>query len=67
MFEANESSRDRLNRAIVGVIVLIVACFMLTGWIKIVASAIGIICIFTAITGFCALYKVFKISTKKEE
>lgn len=67
MFEVNESLRDRKNRAIAGVIVLVIAAFLLGSWLKAVASVIGVILIFTAITGYCALYRVFKISTKKKE
>ena len=67
MFKANESSNDRRNRAILGIVVLIVSCFVLSGWIKIIASVIGIALIFTAIAGFSALYEVFNISTKKED
>ena len=67
MFKVNESPNDRRTRGIIGGVVLLVACFVLSGWIKLVASIIGIILIFTAITGYCALYRVFKISTKKED
>ena len=67
MFKINESANDRRTRAITGIIVFIAACLLLNGWIKIVATVIGIILIFTAITGYCALYQVFRISTHKKE
>jgi len=67
MFKVNESVKDRINRAIIGGLVLIVAAFLFTGWLKIVGTIVGIILIFTAITGFCALYRVFNISTVKKE
>jgi len=66
MFEINEGPKDRRSRGILGIAILLVACLVLTGWLQIVVSIFGIGLIFTAITGFCALYRVFKISTHKK-
>ncbi len=67
MFQVNEGPKDRRNRAILGAAFLVVAAFLLHGWVKLIASVVGLLFIFTAITGFCALYRVFKISTTKKE
>jgi len=69
MFKANEGPADRWIRAIVGVVILAVSYYSLMGKIQITGYVIGIILVFTAITGFCGLYKLLGISTieKKDE
>jgi len=64
----NESGADRLIRIIAGIVL-----FML-GWgilknnlLGIIFDILGIILFITGITGFCGLYKVLGISTKKDE
>jgi hypothetical protein len=64
----NEGGADRLIRIIAGVVL-----FML-GWgilknnlLGIIFDILGVILFVTGITGFCGLYKLFGISTKKEE
>lgn len=66
--KANESGADRLIRIIAGIVL-----FML-GWgilknnlLGIIFDILGIILFVTGITGFCGLYKLLGISTKKEE
>jgi hypothetical protein len=66
--KANESGADRLIRIIAGIVL-----FML-GWgilknnlLGIIFDILGIILFITGITGFCGLYKLLGISTKKEE
>ena len=65
MFKTNEGSADRIIRAIVGV-VAIVLFFMnqgtTLGWIALV---VGVIALFTAATGWCAIYAVLGIKTCK--
>jgi len=63
MFKANEGSMDRWIRAIIGVVILTVAYYSLSGKIQIISYVIGAILVFTAITGFCGLYKLLGIST----
>ncbi|WP_298494328.1 DUF2892 domain-containing protein [uncultured Maritimibacter sp.] len=65
MFKTNESTTDRIIRAIVGVAALVV--FFLNqgttlGWIALVVAALAL---FTAAVGWCALYSVFGINTCK--
>lgn len=66
--KANESGADRLIRIIAGIVL-----FML-GWgilknniLGIIFDILGVILFVTGITGFCGLYKLLGISTKKEE
>ena len=66
--KTNESTTDRIARLIIGLI------FGYIGYISMpispalayVGYIIGVILIATAITGFCLLYKLIGISTKKE-
>lgn len=62
----NESTVDRIIRAIIG-IALLVFGFIVTGTLQWVLLAAGILAVFTAITGFCGLYKLLGISTYKEQ
>ncbi|MCJ7496945.1 MAG: DUF2892 domain-containing protein [candidate division Zixibacteria bacterium] len=66
--KSNEGGADRLIRIIAGVVL-----FML-GWgilknnlLGIIFDILGVILFVTGITGFCGLYKLLGISTKKEE
>jgi len=69
MFKANEGPTDRWIRGILGVVILVLTYYNFTGGIQIAGYIIGIILIFTAITGFCGPYKLLGISTieKKDE
>lgn len=60
----NESTTDRIIRAIVGLILLVVA-YLLSGILSIILYVVAAVSLFTASTGFCALYKLFGYSTKK--
>jgi len=64
----NEGGAERLIRIIAGIVL-----FML-GWgilknniLGIIFDILGVILFVTGITGFCGLYKLLGISTKKEE
>jgi uncharacterized membrane protein HdeD (DUF308 family) len=65
MFEQNESNLDKKIRLVVGVVALLLAMFVLTGTMQTIAYVVGVIAILTGLTGFCLLYKLFGISTKK--
>jgi hypothetical protein len=58
----NESSTDRIIRVIAAVVIFIIALFT-TGIIQIVLYVLAAIMLFTAITGFCLLYKLLGINT----
>ena len=59
----NEGIVDRLLRLIIAEVLIIVAYFWLGGTWQIMFYIIGIISLFTAVTGFCALYKILGIKT----
>ncbi|MDD3626771.1 MAG: DUF2892 domain-containing protein [bacterium] len=55
---------DRVIRAILGIVMIPSALFFVSVlWLKIVLIVVGVILIFTAITGFCGLYTLFGINT----
>lgn len=62
----NESTADRIIRAIIG-IGLLVFGITVNGTLQWILLAAGILALFTAITGFCGLYKLLGISTYKEQ
>ena len=59
----NEGKIDRIIRAVIGIAALIGA--VLIGWkaTGIFLGSIAIVALFTATTGFCALYKLLGINT----
>ena len=64
--KTNESVLDRVIRVIVGLVLLALYLFgFLAGWLGIVAVVLGAILLITGIVGFCPLYALLKISTKK--
>jgi hypothetical protein len=63
--QPNEGLLDRLIRAVAGVIVLYIAYSYLTETLALAGYVIGIILLTTAVTGYCHLYKILGISTKK--
>lgn len=66
MFSQNESTIDRVVRAIVGII-LIYAWYapFVTGTLAIVALVVGVVFLLTGIIGWCPLYSLFKMGTYK--
>ncbi len=65
MFKQNESDLDKKIRLVVGIVALFLAMFVLGGVAQTVAYVVGVVGVFTGLTGFCLLYKLFGISTKK--
>jgi len=66
--KTNESGADRLIRIIVGILLFILGWLVLKNRVLgIIFDILGIILFVTGITGFCGLYKVCGIDTKKEE
>jgi hypothetical protein len=62
----NESSLDRIIRAIVGIILLALTfTSTVTGVLGIVFVVLGIILVLTGIVGFCPIYALLKTGTKK--
>ena len=63
----NESVIDRLIRVLMGVIFLVIAYYFFTGFLQVLFYILAAIMLFTALTGFCALYKLFGINTLKNQ
>jgi hypothetical protein len=61
----NEGVLDRMIRVIMSAVFLLLGFFWFGGITKIIFYIISLVMILTAITGFCALYKIFKINTNK--
>jgi hypothetical protein len=62
----NESSLDRIIRAVLAVVFFILGYSVFTGVLSIVAYVLAIVMLITAATGFCLLYKLFGINTDKK-
>ena len=58
----NESGFDRVIR-IVGSVVLAGAAYATAGAARTVLIALSVIALFTGLTGFCLLYRLFGVST----
>ncbi len=71
--EVNVGTWDRIIRGIIGIVALVLAVlpFIMDGFVFLVSDVvqliilglIGIIMLFTAITAYCPIYKVFGFST----
>ncbi|MFN2322915.1 MAG: YgaP-like transmembrane domain [Trueperaceae bacterium] len=60
----NEGTVDRVVRVVVGIVLVAAWAFgWLTGVLAVVLGVVGIVLIGTGATGFCALYRVFGMST----
>ena len=60
----NEGTVDRIVRVVLGAVLVAAWAFgWLTGVLAVVLGVVGIVLIGTGAVGFCALYKVFGIST----
>ncbi len=66
MFNKNIGKMDRIIRFVLGVGFLLVGIFFSSGILKVLLIILGIIGVFTSITGFCGIYKLFGISTLKK-
>ena len=68
--KANEGKTDRIIRLVLGVLLIAVGLWPLNGLQAavggIIVAVIGLILLITGITGYCALYSLLGISTRKE-
>lgn len=64
--KTNQSNLERVLRAILGVVLLVLGWggFVSGAW-GIVLIVLGFIALITGLVGFCPLYALLKISTKK--
>jgi hypothetical protein len=65
VFSPNESATDRVIRAVLSVVLLAVGWFFTGGVLRIVLLVVGAIALFSAVTGFCHIYRVLGLSTKR--
>jgi hypothetical protein len=62
----NESNLDRIIRVVVGIVFLaLYFTGVVTGGLGILIMILGAIALLTGVVGFCPLYMLFKINTKK--
>ena len=64
--EKNVGTTDKVIRLIVAII-LLAGGISLKGLAGTIAIMLGIVLLFTVVTGFCGLYKIFGITTCKGE
>jgi hypothetical protein len=60
----NESTTDRVIRFILALVLLYFAFQSASPW-NWVLGIVGVVLLFTAVTGFCGLYRLLGISTKR--
>lgn len=60
----NESTADRVIRFILALVLFYFGFQAASPW-NWVLIVVGVVLLFTALTGFCALYKLLGISTKR--
>lgn len=64
--KGNESGLDRLIRVVLGVVLLALSFGgVVTGGLGIVLIVLGAVALLTGVVGFCPLYSLLKINTKK--
>jgi len=62
----NESGLDRILRVVIGIGLLGVGIFAgIQGAWQIVLLALGGLLLITGLTGYCLIYRLFRVSTKK--
>lgn len=64
--KTNESSADRIIRILLGIVLLVLGWGgFVTGTAGLVLKILGFVPLLTGIIGYCPLYGLFKLSTKK--
>jgi hypothetical protein len=64
----NMGALDRIIRVLLAVAVLVLYLTgVISGWLAIVLGILAVIWVLTSIIGFCPMYALFKISTKKKK
>lgn len=65
MFAKNVGGFDRIARIVLGVILIAVGFFVLSGTVGVIVGIVGFIPLLTGLFGWCPLYLPFKFSTCK--
>jgi hypothetical protein len=64
--KTNEAGWDRVVRSLAGIVLIVLNLIdIITGGWGIAAVVVGAILLVTGVTGFCPLYALLKIKTKK--
>ncbi len=66
MFALNVGGFDRIFRIVLGIILVALGFFFLSGALGTVVGVIGFIPLLTGLVGWCPLYLPFKFSTRKQ-
>lgn len=61
--QKNVGTQDRIARAVVGVVLVLIANLLVTGWVMWLLWAFGVILLITAAVGYCHVYTLLGIST----
>jgi hypothetical protein len=65
-FQVNESTPDRIIRVIIGIALLALAITGVVGGpAAILAGVVGAVLLVTGAIGFCPLYAILRVSTKR--
>lgn len=65
LMKPNEGTTDRILRVIIGIITLVIGHFLLSGIVQTTVYIIGAVALITGTVGFCGLYTLLGISTRK--
>ena len=63
--KSNESGWERVIRVIAGSVILILAFNISVGWGTLLYYLLGAFLVITGLSGFCAFYDLFGVSTVK--
>ncbi len=64
----NMGTADKLLRVLVAaVIIILYATGLISGTLAIILGILAVVFLITSAVGFCPLYTLFKINTKKED
>jgi len=64
--KSNMGNADRVLKVIVGIVLVVVGFAVLNGTVGIVVGVIGLIPLATGLIGWCPLYTLFNLKTKKQ-
>lgn len=67
MFHTNENVLDRSIRLVLGIALVGVTFTVLTGFWQIIAAVVAAIMLLTGAVGFCPLYTLLGITTRRSE
>jgi len=65
MFKLNVGGLDRIFRIALGVVLVVLGFFFLSGTAGTVVGIVGLIPLLTGLVGWCPLYLPFKFTTRK--